>query len=84
MPQATPNGETIRGSSQFSDVLVALKDLQNRIEISLQSTRSNVPARDVVGSSRGADSIQSDRAPIMKLLNHELVGYLTVQRPGLS
>ncbi|OJZ89759.1 hypothetical protein ASPFODRAFT_30619 [Aspergillus luchuensis CBS 106.47] len=74
VPQATPDGETIHGSSQFSDVLVALKGLQNRIEISLKSTRNNVPARDVVGPSRGADSIQSDRAPIMKLLNHELIG----------
>ncbi|KAI2826000.1 transcriptional regulator family: Fungal Specific TF [Aspergillus niger] len=74
VPQATPDGETISGSDRFSDVLGALKNLEKKVHVSLGLSRNHAPARGVVGTSREVDSIQSDRAPIMKLLNHELIG----------
>ncbi|PYI05559.1 hypothetical protein BO78DRAFT_370878 [Aspergillus sclerotiicarbonarius CBS 121057] len=69
--QATPVRETPDGSARFRD---ALKHLRQKIAMSLDSRRGHVPTRGVTGTARGPDSVQSDCAPIMKLLDHELIG----------
>lgn len=67
---ATPERQTPSGPARFRD---ALMHLRKRIAISLDSYRDHVVPTRGAGTVHRLGSVQSDSAPIMKLLNHEMV-----------
>ncbi|KAE8382677.1 hypothetical protein BDV26DRAFT_222625 [Aspergillus bertholletiae] len=81
VPATTRNLPTLSDASVH--VIGALAQLKERVELSLERDQQYAAGAAATSAVADPDTVQSGCAPIMKLLNHELIGQPQPTTPGI-